>query len=321
MRNGHNSGTHWPVGPGGFPIGRPGSGGMMPGMPGMRKMPGMPGLDDDNNWEVPRSRTMPRGDRFGPTQHAGRVPSPLISKSPSLNSKLLPQGSGGIIAGKTSPLLQGGGAPPSQPGFSSGIEPVAQNPRSVAPAVSAIPSPQTLLAPAARPNPADLHRKTISLLEEYFSVRILSEAQQCIEELNDPSYHPEVAKEAIALALEKSPPCVEPVVKLLEYLLSKNLLTATDIGTGCLLYGSLLDDVGIDLPKAPNNFGELLGNLVVAQGLDFKVMKVVLTKVEDGRFRKAIFDSAMQSINSSPSGPEVLATQGSDVRACESLFS
>uniref|UniRef100_A0A6N2K1P4 MI domain-containing protein n=1 Tax=Salix viminalis TaxID=40686 RepID=A0A6N2K1P4_SALVM len=294
MRNGRNATGG--VGPGGFPIGRPGSGGMMPGMPGMMKMPGMPGLDD-GNWEVPRSRAMPRGNSFGPTQVTRHVPTSLINKSPSLNARLLPQGSGGVIAGKTSLLLQGSGAP-SRPGF----------------AVSAIPSPQKPLAPTTRSNPDDLRRKTISLLEEYFSVQILDEALQCVEELKDTSFHPEVAKEAIALALEKSPPCVESVIKLLEFLHTKNVLAARDIGTGCLLYGSSLDDIGIDLPKAPNNFGEILGSLVVAQGLDFEVFKEVLKKVEDDRFRKAIFNSAT-------SGQEVLATQGSNIQACESLLS
>ncbi|KAG6740267.1 hypothetical protein POTOM_055710 [Populus tomentosa] len=317
MRNGRNATGG--VGPGGFPIGRPGSGGMMPGMPGMMKMPGMPGLDADN-WEVPRSRAMPRGNSFGPTQVAGNVPTSLINKSPPLNARFLPQGSGGVIAGKPSLLLQGSGAP-SRPGFGTRTEPAGQTPKPATPVVPAVPSPQKPLAPTTRSNPDDLRRKTISLLEEYFSVRILDEALQCVEELKDTSFHPEVAKEAIALALEKSPPCVEPVIKLLEFLLTKNVLTARDIGTGCLLYGSSLDDIGIDSPKAPNNFGEILGSLVVAQGLDFEVLKEVLNKVEDDRFRKAIFNSAMMSINSNPSGQEVLATQGSNVQACESLLS
>ncbi|KAJ6995240.1 hypothetical protein NC653_017888 [Populus alba x Populus x berolinensis] len=317
MRNGRNATAFGGVGPGGFPIGRPGAGGMMPGMPGMMKMPGMPGLDSDN-WEVPRTRTMPRGNNFGSTQSTGRIPTSLINKSPSINARLLPQGSGGVIEGKTNSLLQGGGTP-SQPGFDTRTELVGQTPQPVAPTVPAIPSPRKPLAPTTRSNPDDLRKKTISLLEEYFSVRILDEALQCVEELKDPAFHPEVAKEAIALALEKSPPCVGPVIKLLEFLLAKNVLTARDIGTGCLLYGSLLDDIGIDLPKAPNNFGEILGNLVVVQGLDFGVMKELLEKVEDNKFRKAIFDCAMKSINSNPSGQEVLATQGSNIQACESL--
>ncbi|KAG5244454.1 eukaryotic translation initiation factor [Salix suchowensis] len=318
MRNGRNATASGGVGPGGFPIGRPGAGGMMPGMPGMMKMPGMPRLDADN-WEVPRSRTMPRGNNLGSTQSTGRIPSSFINKAPSLNARLLPQGSGGVLDGKTT-LLQGGGTP-SQPGFDTRAELIGQTPQPVAPAVPAIPSPQTPLPPTTRSNPDDLRRKTISLLEEYFSVQILDEALQCVEELKDPAFHPEVAKEAISLALEKSPPCVGPVIKLLEFLLTKKALTARDIGTGCLLYGSLLDDIGIDLPKAPNNFGEVLGNLVVVQGLDFEVLKELLEKVEDNRFRKAIFDCAMKCINSNPSGQEVLATQSSNIQACESLFS
>ncbi|KAJ6406130.1 hypothetical protein OIU84_009785 [Salix udensis] len=287
MRNGRNATAFGGVGPGGFPIGRPGAGGMMPGMPGMMKMPGMPRLDADN-WEVPRSRTMPRGNNLGSTQSTGRIPSSFINKAPSLNARLLPQGSGGVLDGKTT-LLQGGGTP-SQPGFDTRAELIGQTPQPVAPAVPAIPSPQTPLPPTTRSNPDDLRRKTISLLEEYFSVQILDEALQCVEELKDPAFHPEA-------------------------------LTARDIGTGCLLYGSLLDDIGIDLPKAPNNFGEVLGNLVVVQGLDFEVLKELLEKVEDNRFRKAIFDCAMKCINSNPSGQEVLATQSSNIQACESLFS
>ncbi|KAK7826101.1 eukaryotic translation initiation factor isoform 4g-1 [Quercus suber] len=286
----------------------------MPGMPGTRKMPGMPGLDT-YNWEVPRSRSMPRSNGSAPIQSA-RQP-PLIGKTPTLNSKFLPQGSGGIVAGKTSALLQGGGTP-VEPSSLSGIKPVTQNPRPVASAAaSVVPSPEKPMAPAAGSIPVNFHRKTVSLLEEYFSVRMLDEALQCVEELKAPAYHSEVVKEAIFLALEKSPPCVEPVIKLLEYLLNKNVLAARDIGTGCLLYGSMLDDIGIDLPKAPNNFGEVLGQLVLAGGLDFKVVKEVLKKVEDDSFQTVIFGAAMRIINSSPSGQQLVAVQGADIQDCE----
>ncbi|KAL9439910.1 hypothetical protein AB3S75_018719 [Citrus x aurantiifolia] len=319
MRNGR-TGAIGGMGPGGFPITRPGTGGMMPGMPGTQKMPGMPGFDTEN-WEVPRSRTMPRGDSKSPSQFPGRMQSPLIGKSPSINSKFLPQGSGGIISGKTSALLQGSPTPSARPsGIASGVEPLTQYTKPVAPAASVVASPEKPSAPVTKLNLADLRKKTISLLEEYFSIRILDEALQCIEELRAPTYHPEVVKEAIALALEKIPPCMEPVIQLLEFLLNKNVLTTRDIGTGCLQYGSLLDDIGIDLPKAPNNFGEMAGKLVVAKSLDFIVLKEVLKVVEDNMFRRSIFTAAMKSIQSSPTGQEVLAVQGAEVQACESLL-
>ncbi|KAK7329911.1 hypothetical protein VNO77_24093 [Canavalia gladiata] len=305
---------------GGFPIARPGTGGLMPGMPGTRRMPGI----DNDNWEIPRTRSMPRGDMSG-TQSGGRGQSPFISKSSTVNSKLLPQGSGGLISGKSSALVHGGGAPSALPSnLTFGTEPASQIPSpasqipSPAKPVSAI-SSEKPQAPAAKVNTADLQRKTVSLLEEYFSVRLLDEALQCVEELKSPAYYPEVVKEAISLALDKSPPCVEPVANLLEYLFIKKIFSARDIGTGCMLFGSLLDDIGIDLPKAPNNFGEIIGKLVLAGGLDFKVVREILRKVEDDWFQKTIFSSALQVV-SSASGQAVLDSQASDIEACESLF-
>ncbi|KAJ7979591.1 eukaryotic translation initiation factor isoform 4G-1 [Quillaja saponaria] len=315
-----HSGAQGNTGPGGFPIARPGTGGLMPGMPGTRKMPGMPGIDNDS-WEMPRTRTMPRGDVSG-VHPAGRGQSPLIGSSASLNTKLLPQGSGGLISGKNSALLQGSGAPPARPSnIGLGIEPASQFTASakVVPAAAVVPVSEKQHTPATRLNLDNLRRKTVSLLEEYFSVRLLDEAFQCVEELKSPAYHPQVVKEAISLALEKSPPCVEPVANLLEYLLIKKVLTARDIGTGFLLYGSMLDDIGIDLPKAPNNFGEIIGKLILAGGLDFKVVNEILKKLEDDRFKKAIFDAAYCVISSS-SGKAVLDSQASDIDACQSLL-
>ena len=320
MRNNRGiiSGAQGNTGPGGFPMARPGSGGLMPGMPGTRKMPGMPGFDNDN-WEVYRNRSMSRGDGSG-MQPAGRGQSPLVGKTAPLNSRLLPQGSGGFISGKTSALLQGSAAPPARPSnYVLGAEPSPQVPVSAKPipTLSALPRVEKPQASAATLNLVDLQRKTVSLLEEYFAVRLLDEALQCVEELKSPAYYPEFVKEAISLGLEKSPPCAEPVAKLLEYLFAKKVISARDIGTGCLLYASMLDDVGIDVPKAPNNFGEIIGNLVLAGGLDFKVVKEALKKVEDDRFQRAVFDAALLVIKSSTSGQGVLDSQAADIEACQ----
>ncbi|XP_057429560.1 eukaryotic translation initiation factor-like [Lotus japonicus] len=300
---------------GGFPIARLGTRDMMPGMPGTRKMPGSPVIDIGNS-EVQRTRYMPRGDLSG-TQAAGCNNSALLAKPTTLNSKLLPQGSSGIISG-SSAIVHGGGpltARPSNFGLGSEAAPEVSSP--VKP-VSAVPSvkPQ---APAVKLNHEDLNRRTVSLLEEYFSVRILEEASLCVGELKSPSYHPEVVKTAISLALDKSPPCVDPVANLLEYLFIKKILTNGDIGSGCLSFGSQLDDIGIDLPKAPSNFGEIIGKVILAGGLDFKVVKEILQKMDDDLFQRAVFDSAVGVI-SSASGQAVLESQKSDIEACQSLL-
>ncbi|KAK4604803.1 hypothetical protein RGQ29_013031 [Quercus rubra] len=157
----------------------------------------------------------------------------------------------------------------------------------------------------------NLQRKTIYLVEEYFIVRLLDEALKCVKELNSPAYHPEVVKEAISLGLEKSPPCAETVAKLLEYLFAEKVLADGDIELGCLLYGSMLDDVSLDVPKAPNGFGEIIGKLVLARVLDFTVVNKVVMKVEDDRLQKTISGAAVRIANSTP-GQSVLESKASD---------
>ncbi|XP_071742178.1 eukaryotic translation initiation factor-like isoform X2 [Rutidosis leptorrhynchoides] len=269
----------------------------MPGAPGTRMMPGAPGMDNDD-WEVPRSRSMPRG-----------VQPPLLGQTPSPSQRFLPQGSGGYISGRPSALLQGSGGPVASP------LPVTQ----AAPPARPIATPSPA-ASAAPKNTDELKRKTFSLLEEYFNVCILDEALICLEELKAPEYHAEFVKEAISLGLDKSPPCVESLSKLLDYLFTKKVLTRSDLITGCLSYGALLDDIAIDLPKAPNNFGEIMGHLVVSGGLDFKIVADVLKTMEDDYFRKAVFTGAKKVVSSSPSGTAILESQAADVGACESLF-
>ncbi|KAG1326541.1 eukaryotic translation initiation factor [Cocos nucifera] len=307
MRNGRSGSALGGLRPGAFPINRPGAGGMMPGMPGTRKMPGMPGLDTDN-WEVPRSKSVSKSGVF-------RDESSLVGKPSPINARLLPQGSGGLLTGKTSALLQGGsGGLLSRPSnlVSGALNAPGQTlgplkPLGVVPPVAAPVTEKMVGAPKFNLN--ELHKKTVALLEEYFHVRILDEALQCVEELKSPDYHPEVVKEAINLALDKGPNCINPVVRLLEFLFVKEVITPKDLGTGCLLYGTMLDDIGIDLPKAPTYFGEVIGKLILAGGLGFKVVEDILKKVENSMFRSAMFDEVMKSVEANPSGRVLLDSQ------------
>ncbi|KFK41363.1 hypothetical protein AALP_AA2G120200 [Arabis alpina] len=275
MRNNNNnrggvSGAADSIGFGSL-LGRPGSGGMMPGMPGIINM-----AMDEDGWEIPRTR--------GGLLNCGSRPSALLQGNGSTSARQAP---------KPVPSVER----PQQP------------------------QPKPEVAPLANSlNSGELERKTKSLLEEYFSVRLLDEALQCVEELKSPSYHSELVKEAVSLGLEKNPPCVEPVAKFLEHLISKNVLTCKDLGTGCLLYSSMLDDIGIDLPKAPNSFGEILGKLVSAKVLDFELVREVLKKMEDEWFRKTVLDAVIKCVSESPSGQALLVSQAAEVEACRSLL-
>lgn len=314
------SGSPGSMSPTGFPMNRQGLGGMMPGMPGTRKMPGMPGMDNDN-WEIPRSRSMPRGDGSN-VQTPGRVQPPYVGRSPSMNQQLLPQGSGGLMGGRTSPLLQGTVTPYGRQA-NYVMDPGSQapgpynRPGQMAPATPVIEKPYY---PAKKVNPDELRIKAHSLLEEYFSVRLLDEALLCVEELKAPAYHPELVKEAISLAMEKRPPCVQPVAKLVIHLAAKNVLNGKDVFDGCLLYAGLLEDLAIDFPKAPSYFGEITGELVLSGIFDFKAVKEILVKVGDDFYQKTIFSAVMKVLGSDNNGKKILGSQASDVIACESLF-
>ncbi|GAB2219195.1 hypothetical protein Droror1_Dr00006826 [Drosera rotundifolia] len=301
---GIGAGGQGTVSPGGYGMNQPGTGGMMPGTPGTRKMPGMPGTNDDN-WEVVRSRSASKA--------SGGFQPPLMGKPTALYSKLLPLGSADLLSGKTSALLQRTAPPAHPPSLAPSIDVMSRSP--IKPKPSPVPASAPIQEQSA-PTPSgmakkelELQRKTAALLEEYFSIRLLDEALQCVEELRSPSYHREVVKEAISLGLEKSPPVVEPVAKLLEYLFSKKVVTATDLEAGCLLYASMLDDIGIDLPQAPNNFGEIMGKLIGTGGMNFNILKEVLKKVEDDLLRKAIFDAATRSLTCFPDGQGIMESQ------------
>ncbi|XP_022845150.1 eukaryotic translation initiation factor-like isoform X1 [Olea europaea var. sylvestris] len=146
-------------GPGGLPINSLTTVGMLPGMPGI-----------DNYCEVPRSLSMPIAD--GSTvQPTGHFQPPSI-KSLSLNQILLPQGSGGF-------MRNSGALPANGIGCYGDY---AVGPGSQVPAPSRMAS-TVPVAPLIIKKPDALRRKTISLLEGYFCVRLLDEVLQCIKEL------------------------------------------------------------------------------------------------------------------------------------------
>uniref|UniRef100_J3LEP1 Eukaryotic initiation factor iso-4F subunit p82 n=1 Tax=Oryza brachyantha TaxID=4533 RepID=J3LEP1_ORYBR len=309
MRTGR-SGTGAPPSPGAFPMNQPGIGGMMPVMPGLRKMPGTPGLDNDT-WEVLRSKSTPRTDPL-------RNLTPLVNKPSPNNSRLLPQGSGALISGKTSALV-GNGHPLSRPGL------LVTPSQTTGPPKSPIPTPSVdpVVQPAAAPNSSStgLQKKTISLLKEYYHILLLDEAQQCIEELKSPDYYPEVVKEAISLALDRGTNSINPLLRLLEHLYTKNIFKPTDLETGCLLYSSLLDELAIDLPKAPAHFGEVIGHLVLSHCLGMEAIEDTLKKIEDNFFRTAVFDAIMKTIKANPSGQAILSSHAAKINACSNLLS
>jgi translation initiation factor 4G len=92
--------------------------------------------------------------------------------------------------------------------------------------------------PAAQLQPAelpatDLSKKTLSLVEEYFSVVDHNEALLCVQELKAPDFHPELVRIILSLALEQRDCEYALVWKLLVHLNAEEVVSRQDLRGGC----------------------------------------------------------------------------------------
>jgi translation initiation factor 4G len=86
-------------------------------------------------------------------------------------------------------------------------------------------SPRTL-------TPEALETKTTELLEEFFSSFDVTEAIECIRELNTPSYYPEVVKQCILIAIEGKENDRDRASKLLGDLYLDKVIFAEELAKG-----------------------------------------------------------------------------------------
>ncbi|KAJ9550897.1 hypothetical protein OSB04_014942 [Centaurea solstitialis] len=156
---------------------------------------------------------------------------------------------------------------------------------------------------------SELKGKTISILQAYTSVYKWEKFWLSL--LGIPEGEQKLVIDSISCSIEESPPRVESIA---------NLLVKPALTSGCVGYGSLLDNTGIHLKKVPNNFGVIMGHLVLSGAMDFKGVEDVMKNIECGCFRKAVFDEVKKVVSSSAIGNCVLTAQAADVTACESLL-
>lgn len=329
-----------------FPISRPGS--MMPGMPGLLpvsgKMPGaapllsgyIPGVESEG-WEVfsygRRSKVSREGLIPPPNTLPGRSAGmPVSGTVPnSTTSKLLPQGSGGLGYGRQSALLNDSaakaGTPPIHRQGVGTAESVGQGqghygtaPRNAAVVLEQerVTVPLKQMAPPASSPPAALSKKSESLLKEYLSVADLNEAMLCVEELQTPDFHPEFVQMTVSMGLESQDRERELIRKLLENLCLKNVVAERDIQAGVVRVAEQLDDLALDIPKAPEHVGDLIGKLSVSGVVDLGLLVEVIQSAKDPGLKKIVYEAALKAIKSGPNSERMLS-QRNELLKCERL--
>ncbi|EYU25307.1 hypothetical protein MIMGU_mgv11b020545mg [Erythranthe guttata] len=140
-----------------------------------------------------------------------------------------------------------------------------------------------------------MKRKISSILDEFFTNKVLEETLQRVDqELESPEYHPRFVREGISVAIKKRPPhCHNQFSLLIEYLFDRDVVSAEDIGRGCILYATSLRGLFIGTADI---FGEIIGDLLLARVLDLKVFNKIVAKVEDKSYKEAIISAAMKVV-------------------------
>ncbi len=121
--------------------------------------------------------------------------------------------------------------------------------------------------PAAQLQPAelpatDVSKKTLSLVDEYFSVVDHNEALLSIQELKAPDFHPELVQILLSLALDRRDCECALVLKLLVHLNAEEVVSRQDLRGGVLQIAEQLEDIAMDAPRAPKKFGEMVAGFL-----------------------------------------------------------
>jgi translation initiation factor 4G len=166
------------------------------------------------------------------------------------------------------------------------------------------------LQPAAQPA-TDLPKKTESLVKEYFSVMDLNEALLCVQELKAPYFHPDLVQMTLSLALDRRDRECALVLKLLVYLNAKAVISSQDLRGGVLQIAEQLEDVAMDAPRAPKQFGEMVAGLILAGASELRLLLEVCGKMEDPLLRKSVFESAFEKFKLIENEPQLVTITNS----------
>lgn len=85
----------------------------------------------------------------------------------------------------------------------------------------------------------------------------VNEALLCVQELKALGFYPELVQTMLSLALDQRDHKCALVLKLLVYLDAKAVISSQDLRGGVLQVAERLEDIAMDAPKAPKQFGKM----------------------------------------------------------------
>jgi translation initiation factor 4G len=193
-------------------------------------------------------------------------------------------------------------------------EPIpAAAPAAAAPAAAAKPPVAPAAKPAAKPaaggkalTPEDVGNKVRSLLREYVSVGDAKEAATCVDELRAAPKDIEAAKAGMAAAVEAALAevldCAQEkdagkMSALLVSLAKDGRFKADEVAQGLKAHSGQLEDLALDVPRAPDALGGFAGACAAAgvAGVSFSDFAGLLDGVESAGPRRRFVASALKA--------------------------
>lgn len=316
-------------------------GSMMPGMPGLLPIAGMmpsgpgpllpgffPGVDPEGwQYTLARRNQMAREGLMLPPTLAPGVPygMPRAGMRPTVaaNTRYPTPANNAAFMSRPSALLGDAFGRPVMNVLPNPLRPGPYNAPSNMTQQSSVGSLERVEAPtkqitATALPPAALQKTMESLFEEFFSLGDCDEALLCVQDLSSPEFHPHLVQTGVTMAWESTDRGRELLIKLLEFLWSKRVVSQGDLRVGIMMVAEQLEDLALDIPMAPKYLGDLIGKASLAGVAELGLLVDIIQRIEDPLLKRTVYDAALMTIKLGPHS-ERLLTQRSKFQECERL--
>jgi translation initiation factor 4G len=127
----------------------------------------------------------------------------------------------------------------------------------------------------------ELKTKTVSVLEEYFHLKDINEAKDCVKELE--GYYLQFVDKAVNCVLERSSQSRNMTGVLFVELLKSKIISMKDYVEGLKQVLEFADDMSIDIPKIWTYLAEIISPILADRATDLSILKDLCTPLPEGK--------------------------------------
>lgn len=152
---------------------------------------------------------------------------------------------------------------------------------------------------SSKGRPQDLEKSAKSTYREYLSSHDKNEALLCIKELAFPDTRPKLVEIAVQQMFDcHSEKDKTLLIELLVELCKERILSSGDLLEGLQTFTEQLEDLSLDVPKAPGVCGSIIGFAITDSLLTIDALPSLCKAIPGGESRRAMSLSALQIVNS-----------------------